>query len=71
MKKTKNKQTERDTLLSIFNFFQVPVKIYTNGLVRHKQGTINAAGRRFVFDDDGRIARVIENGKIVKINEDF
>ncbi len=78
MKKTKKEQTEREILLSIFNFFQVPVTLH-NSYISHRHGSINAANRRYIFDENGRIARIIEkdpnksirDSKVILINPDL
>ena len=59
-KSTKLKQTDRELLLSVFTFFEVPVTLHTSH-VSYKHGSINAANRRYIFDDEGKIARIIEN----------
>ena len=64
----RNKKTDREKLLSIFTFFQVSVTEHVNTFINHKHNSINAADRRYIFDNHGRVVRIVEKGNILFID---
>lgn len=64
------RKSDRQILREVFKFFQVEIE-HSDLNIDQTHRSFIAAGRKYVFDEDGKIARIVEGKRTTLANMDL